>query len=73
MKVFLQSSTHEIEFTNSHVRSNFCITANILYGCKKKTGLREMVRRDGMRFYTIKLPKFLGGLVRAMLGAFKKD
>ncbi|ESU33088.1 MULTISPECIES: stage V sporulation protein SpoVM [Bacillaceae] len=26
-----------------------------------------------MRFYTIKLPKFLGGLVRAMLGAFKKD
>ncbi|MBT2637180.1 MULTISPECIES: stage V sporulation protein SpoVM [Bacillaceae] len=26
-----------------------------------------------MRFYTIKLPKFLGGLVRAMLGAFKKE
>ncbi|CAM3743021.1 stage V sporulation protein SpoVM [Mesobacillus sp. AQ2] len=26
-----------------------------------------------MRFYTIKLPRFLGGLVRAMLGAFKKD
>ncbi|PLR77594.1 stage V sporulation protein SpoVM [Bacillus canaveralius] len=25
-----------------------------------------------MRFYTIKLPKVLGGLVRAMLGAFKK-
>ncbi|KRG09772.1 MULTISPECIES: stage V sporulation protein SpoVM [Bacillaceae] len=25
-----------------------------------------------MRFYTIKLPKFLGGIVRAMLGAFKK-
>ncbi|KQL39468.1 MULTISPECIES: stage V sporulation protein SpoVM [Bacillaceae] len=26
-----------------------------------------------MRFYTIKLPKFLGGLVRAMLSTFKKD
>ncbi|WP_041580362.1 stage V sporulation protein SpoVM [Bacillus sp. 1NLA3E] len=25
-----------------------------------------------MRFYTIKLPKFIGGLVRVMLGAFKK-
>ncbi|AND39342.1 stage V sporulation protein SpoVM [Cytobacillus firmus] len=25
-----------------------------------------------MRFYTIKLPKFLGGIVRAMLGTFKK-
>ncbi|MEH7400679.1 MULTISPECIES: stage V sporulation protein SpoVM [Bacillaceae] len=26
-----------------------------------------------MRFYTIKLPRFLGGLVRAMLSTFKKD
>ncbi|WP_335870781.1 stage V sporulation protein SpoVM [Bacillus sp. 2205SS5-2] len=26
-----------------------------------------------MRFYTIKLPRFLGGLVRAMLGTFKKE
>ncbi|WP_416827859.1 stage V sporulation protein SpoVM [Ectobacillus polymachus] len=26
-----------------------------------------------MRFYTIKLPKFLGGLVRAVLNTFKKD
>ncbi|NMD69462.1 stage V sporulation protein SpoVM [Bacillus sp. DNRA2] len=26
-----------------------------------------------MRFYTIKLPKFLGGLVRVMIGAFKKN
>ncbi|HEY4551739.1 stage V sporulation protein SpoVM [Bacillus sp. FJAT-49732] len=25
-----------------------------------------------MRFYTIKLPRFLGGIVRAMLGTFKK-
>ncbi|MFS0861443.1 stage V sporulation protein SpoVM [Fredinandcohnia sp. 179-A 10B2 NHS] len=25
-----------------------------------------------MKFYTIKLPKFLGGIVRAMLGSFKK-
>ncbi|MFC0271251.1 stage V sporulation protein SpoVM [Bacillus salitolerans] len=26
-----------------------------------------------MKFYTIKLPKFLGGIIRAMLGSFKKD
>ncbi|NSL51225.1 stage V sporulation protein SpoVM [Calidifontibacillus erzurumensis] len=26
-----------------------------------------------MKFYTIKLPKFLGGVVRAIIGAFKKD
>ncbi|MGL4521542.1 MAG: stage V sporulation protein SpoVM [Bacilli bacterium] len=26
-----------------------------------------------MRFYTIKLPKFLGGLVRAMMNTFKKN
>ncbi|MFZ3587966.1 stage V sporulation protein SpoVM [Bacillus sp. DJP31] len=26
-----------------------------------------------MRFYTIKLPKFLGGIVRAVLGSFKKN
>ncbi|WP_088069384.1 stage V sporulation protein SpoVM [Gottfriedia luciferensis] len=26
-----------------------------------------------MRFYTIKLPKFLGGLVRAMLSTFRKE
>ncbi|ARA97205.1 MULTISPECIES: stage V sporulation protein SpoVM [Geobacillus] len=25
-----------------------------------------------MKFYTIKLPKFLGGIVRAMLNAFRK-
>ncbi|ERN53181.1 MULTISPECIES: stage V sporulation protein SpoVM [Alkalihalophilus] len=25
-----------------------------------------------MKFYTIKLPKFLGGFVRAMLNSFKK-
>lgn len=25
-----------------------------------------------MKFYTIKLPKFLGGFVRAILGSFKK-
>ncbi|KMY45041.1 stage V sporulation protein SpoVM [Pradoshia eiseniae] len=25
-----------------------------------------------MKFYTIKLPRFLGGIVKAMLGAFKK-
>jgi stage V sporulation protein M len=33
----------------------------------------KMVRRDNMKFYTIKLPRFLGGLVRAMIGAFKKN
>ncbi|QQK81959.1 stage V sporulation protein SpoVM [Salicibibacter cibi] len=26
-----------------------------------------------MKFYTIKLPKFLGGFVRAVLGSFKKE
>ncbi|HWO77912.1 MAG TPA: stage V sporulation protein SpoVM [Bacillus sp. (in: firmicutes)] len=26
-----------------------------------------------MKFYTIKLPKFLGGIIRAMLGTFKKN
>ncbi|KMM38719.1 MULTISPECIES: stage V sporulation protein SpoVM [Bacillales] len=26
-----------------------------------------------MKFYTIKLPKFLGGFVRAVLGSFKKN
>ncbi|WP_107725845.1 stage V sporulation protein SpoVM [Desmospora activa] len=25
-----------------------------------------------MKFYTIKLPKFLGGMVRALLGVFNK-
>ncbi|BAB06220.1 stage V sporulation protein SpoVM [Halalkalibacterium halodurans] len=25
-----------------------------------------------MKFYTIKLPKFLGGVVRAVLNSFKK-
>ncbi|ONK23276.1 stage V sporulation protein SpoVM [Siminovitchia sp. FSL H7-0308] len=25
-----------------------------------------------MKFYTIKLPRFLGGIVRAMLSTFKK-
>ncbi|MCL6636524.1 MAG: stage V sporulation protein SpoVM [Alicyclobacillus sp.] len=26
-----------------------------------------------MKFYTIKLPKFLGGIVKAFLGVFAKD
>ncbi|KXZ14907.1 stage V sporulation protein M [Bacillus nakamurai] len=26
-----------------------------------------------MKFYTIKLPKFLGGIVRAMLSSFRKE
>ncbi|ALC81019.1 MULTISPECIES: stage V sporulation protein SpoVM [Bacillus] len=26
-----------------------------------------------MKFYTIKLPKFIGGIVRAMLGTFRKE
>ncbi|WDL99275.1 stage V sporulation protein SpoVM [Alicyclobacillus sp. ALC3] len=26
-----------------------------------------------MKFYTIKLPKFLGGIVKAFIGAFTKD
>jgi stage V sporulation protein M len=39
----------------------------------KNDGCANVVRRDNMKFYTIKLPKFLGGLVRAMIGAFKKE
>jgi hypothetical protein len=27
----------------------------------------------GVKFYTIKLPKFLGGMVKALIGVFKKD
>lgn len=31
-------------------------------------------RRDGkMKFYTIKLPKFLGGFVKAILNTFHKN
>ncbi|WLR44263.1 stage V sporulation protein SpoVM [Bacillus carboniphilus] len=26
-----------------------------------------------MKFYTIKLPKFLGGIIKVMLNSFKKD
>ncbi|KPV45351.1 MULTISPECIES: stage V sporulation protein SpoVM [Alicyclobacillus] len=26
-----------------------------------------------MKFYTIKLPKFLGGIVKACIGVFSKD
>ncbi|MFD1677266.1 stage V sporulation protein SpoVM [Alicyclobacillus fodiniaquatilis] len=26
-----------------------------------------------MKFYTIKLPRFLGGIVKAVLGTFTKD
>jgi len=26
-----------------------------------------------MKFYTIKLPKFIGGMVKMMVGIFKKD
>ncbi|WP_163970881.1 stage V sporulation protein SpoVM [Oceanobacillus halotolerans] len=26
-----------------------------------------------MKFYTIKLPRFVGGFVRVVIGAFKKD
>ncbi|MFC7061255.1 stage V sporulation protein SpoVM [Halobacillus seohaensis] len=26
-----------------------------------------------MKFYTIKLPRFLGGMVRALIGTFKKE
>ncbi|ARI77524.1 stage V sporulation protein SpoVM [Halobacillus litoralis] len=26
-----------------------------------------------MKFYTIKLPRFVGGLVRAVISTFKKD
>ncbi|WP_186577694.1 stage V sporulation protein SpoVM [Aquibacillus kalidii] len=26
-----------------------------------------------MKFYTFKLPRFIGGFVRAIMGSFKKD
>ncbi|MRH42216.1 stage V sporulation protein SpoVM [Aquibacillus halophilus] len=26
-----------------------------------------------MKFYTFKLPRFIGGFVRAIMGTFKKD
>ncbi|HET7579608.1 MAG TPA: stage V sporulation protein SpoVM [Bacillales bacterium] len=26
-----------------------------------------------MKFYTIKLPKFLGGFIRAIMGTFRKN
>ncbi|AIF43802.1 MULTISPECIES: stage V sporulation protein SpoVM [Bacillaceae] len=26
-----------------------------------------------MKFYTIKLPRFIGGFVRVIIGTFKKD
>ncbi|OZM58558.1 stage V sporulation protein M [Lottiidibacillus patelloidae] len=26
-----------------------------------------------MKFYTIKLPRFIGGFIRIVLGAFKKE
>lgn len=44
--------------------------------CNRKVPLHlnlwDVKRRGIMKFYTIKLPKVLGSLVRAMLGAFKK-
>ncbi|HLR23322.1 MAG TPA: stage V sporulation protein SpoVM [Pseudogracilibacillus sp.] len=32
-----------------------------------------MVRRSKMKFYTIRLPKFIGGFVKVLVGMFKKD
>jgi stage V sporulation protein M len=40
---------------------------------RKRREMWMTVRRGNMKFYTIKLPRFLGGLVRAMIGAFKKN
>ncbi|PYZ93194.1 stage V sporulation protein SpoVM [Salipaludibacillus keqinensis] len=28
---------------------------------------------ESMKFYTIKLPKFIGGFVRAVIGTFRKN
>ncbi|MEN1966920.1 stage V sporulation protein SpoVM [Lentibacillus sp. N15] len=28
---------------------------------------------DSLKFYTIKLPRFIGGLVRVCIGVFKKE
>jgi stage V sporulation protein M len=39
----------------------------------KVEAVADSLGGDKMKFYTIKLPKFLGGIVRAMLGSFSKD
>ncbi|WP_211315357.1 stage V sporulation protein SpoVM [Saliterribacillus persicus] len=31
------------------------------------------VRWGVMKFYTIKLPRFLGGFIRAIIGVWRKD
>ncbi|WP_317843077.1 stage V sporulation protein SpoVM [Ornithinibacillus gellani] len=32
-----------------------------------------MEEGDAMRFYTIKLPRFIGGFIRVVIGVFKKE
>ncbi len=47
------------------------IDLKVLLRLEKRTW-KPVLRREIMKFYTIKLPRFLGGIVRAMLGSFKK-
>ncbi|MFJ6412076.1 MULTISPECIES: stage V sporulation protein SpoVM [Terribacillus] len=35
--------------------------------------LRKKEEGDLMKFYTFKLPRFIGGFVRVIIGTFKKD
>lgn len=44
----------------------YLLIAAIQSGCGAR---RETV----LKFYTIKLPKFLGGIVKVVIGAFSKD
>lgn len=51
---------------NIHIEESVCARQCL---SSEKAGLQGGI---GMKFYTIKLPKFLGGVVRAMLNSFKK-
>mgnify|MGYP001945019475 CR=1 FL=1 len=41
--------------------------------CEFKNIGFHMNRRALMKFYTIKLPKFIGGFVKVVISVFKKD
>ncbi|WP_083412691.1 stage V sporulation protein SpoVM [Halobacillus dabanensis] len=40
---------------------------------KKEFALVHIGGGGSLKFYTIKLPRFVGGLVRAVISTFKKD
>lgn len=39
----------------------------------KETCFADLEEGDVMKFYTIKLPKFIGGFVRVVMNMFKKE